>query len=559
MPSPRFPLRSARRADTPLRGDARPRLAHDVTFERAEDGRWITLLHGVPASRVSGDVVALLAAMDGETMLDDLRRRFAASEGLETFLRLVERFRASGLLDDAPRTPPGRVSFRPPFTVQLATMHAPVIFDRLTRFAAPTSSRDVVLPLAVLLGVGVLAAALQAEELWHVIVSPVPLGALVVVVVGLASLTLLHEGAHGMTLAYFGGRPRRAGFMLFYLAPAFFVDVTDGWRLRDRRQRVAVALAGPAVHAGVGATAVVTALAVAVPEVDRVLLLLAISCTAIVAVNLIPFVRFDGYLALMSALDEPNLRDRSIRDANHAMAWMLFGAPRDGRSLDRRWSVPFGLASVVTPIVLVLLAVTRIGDALAAGGPAGGVVVMAVEAAVVCVGAVLLVRGLRRILRAGVSRVRFWGVLAALVVSVAGAGSLVTVPVSAAFGFFPENGRVMLAQATAGSTAGMRPTIPREVPVVLTSNGILGNEYLGSGTASPRPLRPVTAPLESFVPVTASGASIPAVIVAEVVVTDASGDVDIGRAVVDLGTQTLWQALWAAGVEAPLSTLLSEK
>ncbi len=120
--------------------------------------------------------------------------------------------------------------------------------------------------------------------------------------------TLFHEAAHGLTLTRLGGRPRRAGFMLFYLTPAFFVDVTDGWRLADRRHRVAIALAGPAVHATAAAVAMLAALGLPASTARETLLLLAISCTVVVLVNLIPFVRFDGYIALMSALDEPNLR-----------------------------------------------------------------------------------------------------------------------------------------------------------------------------------------------------------------------------------------------------------
>ncbi|MCR2185631.1 hypothetical protein NSX52_24025, partial [Salmonella enterica] len=79
--------------------------------------------------------------------------------------------------------------------------------------------------------------------------TPMPLTGLLILIAVLSLATLLHEAAHGLTLARFGGSPRRAGFMLFYLTPAFFVDVTDGWRLPKRSQRVAIALAGPAVHA----------------------------------------------------------------------------------------------------------------------------------------------------------------------------------------------------------------------------------------------------------------------------------------------------------------------
>lgn len=551
---------SARRTGSgpsaPVDDRARPRLAPGVTFEQTDDDRWVTMLHGVPLSRVSPAVVALLSSMDGETTLRDLHLRFAPSDPTPGFLALVRRFHACGLLDDAPRTPPGRVSFRPPFTVQFATMHAPAIFARLSGRTAPPHLSRLALPLGILLCAGLLAAALQARDIWRVLTSPMPLAELMILVAVLACLTLLHECAHGITLTRFGGSPRRAGFMLIYLAPAFFVDVTDGWRLGERRERVAVALAGPAVHGAVGAAAALAALAVPRAEADRMLLLIALSCTGIVVVNLIPFVRFDGYLALMSALDEPNLRDRAMHDARHALARMLFGGARADRRLGRWWSVPFGLASIVTPVVLVLVAVSRIADALAGGGPVWGLVTVALGATVTSVGVAIVVRGLCRVLRTGVSPLRFGLVTAVLTAAVIAAGAVIPVPLSATYGFVTERGRVVLVQA--GDAP--RAEIPTGAPVALTTNGILAQERIGTGRATPGTPRSIEVPVDALLPVLAGDASTEAVIVAEVDVEVEGPTVVVsGRAQVDLGTRNLWQALWARGVEAPLSPLLSDK
>lgn len=74
-----------------------------------------------------------------------------------------------------------------------------------------------------------------------------------------------------------------------------------------------------------------------------------------VFVNLIPFVRFDGYIALMSALDEPNLRSRTMRDGADFLTRLLFGGQPSGRSVNTWWSVPFGVASLIAPVVLAPL------------------------------------------------------------------------------------------------------------------------------------------------------------------------------------------------------------
>lgn len=558
MMSPgRLRLRRRSRASAPLTAETRPLLASGITFERAaDDAAWIALSHGVPSSRVSPGVMHLLTAMNGEIALRDLHLRFAASEPFESFLQLIRRFRASGLLEGHTTRAPGRVVYRPPFTVQLATLRAPHIFRRLDRMMIPLSRRAALISLVVLLCLGTVATAVQASLLRDVIATPMPLSGLVTLVVALSLMTLLHESAHGIALTRFGGRPRRAGFMLYYLTPAFFVDVTDGWRLPDRRQRVATALAGPAVHAVVAAAALTVALIVPQHAVRQTLLLFALSCAAIVVVNLIPFLRFDGYIALMSALDEPNLRARTMRDAAAFLTRLLFGGRRTSKNLDAWWSVPFGLTSLVAPSILVLLALARMVRVLSAGAPLLGALVVALEAAVVLVGLVFVARAVHRVLRAGVSRLRFACVCAALVSGVVIAGSVIPMPLSVTLGFATHGEHVVLVQP--GETAAAR--VPEGARVVLLSNGLLVNEQVGAGIAGQQRPEPTSVPLDAVFPVTAPGVTIPAVVVAEVDVSDESGPIpQTGQARVEIGATNLWQSLWTTGVMAPLSSLWSEK
>ena len=553
MPPTDFLRRRESAAPVPLAAHARLLLDPRVTFvDVAGRGERIAMLSGVPVSRVSAGTADLLCAMNGETTLSDLHRRFAASESEEDFLGLVERFRRAGLVAGGRRRPPGRVVYRPPLTVQIATLHAPAIFRRLDRLVLPLPRRAVLVGSIALLGLGMLAAVLQAHDLVHVVTAPVPVTSLVIVVVVLSLVTVLHEAAHGLTLTRFGGSPRRAGFMLLYLTPAFFVDVTDGWRLPDRRHRVAIALAGPAVHAVIAAVALLAALAVPHPVVHQALLLLALSATAVVSVNLIPFVRFDGYIALMSALDEPNLRARAMRDGANALGRGLFGGRRTDRSLDVWWGVPFGLASIATPIVLVAYAVIRVAHALAGGGPLLGLFVVALEAVIALVGVVLLMRALRRVLRAGVSRLRFVAVIAAATVSIAVSGALIPVPVTATLGFSRHGDHVDLLRAGANADTD----IPEGARVLLMTNGILANERVGEGTVGARRRMPTEAPLDAFFPVRAEGATVPALIVAAVDVSGESVDLPAaGQARVELGARDLWRTIWMSGVMLPLSAL----
>jgi putative peptide zinc metalloprotease protein len=140
-------------------------------------------------------------------------------------------------------------------------------------------------------------------------------------VLGLATLWLLlfaivvaHEFGHGLCCKHFGGQPRRLGFMLFYLMPGMFCDVSDIYFFDRRWHRAAVALAGGYIEILVFTLG--TFVWVATPPdlfihelAFRVLLF---SGTTGLVFNYNPLIKLDGYYVLMSWLDIPDLRERAF-------------------------------------------------------------------------------------------------------------------------------------------------------------------------------------------------------------------------------------------------------
>ncbi|WP_242087612.1 daptide biosynthesis intramembrane metalloprotease [Microbacterium lacticum] len=547
----------SKRAHLELQLDSSPTLGAAVSFGEPADGAAsrIVMVSGVPVSRVSPPVVELLSAMDGQSAVRDLHARFAADVPEQDFLALVNRFRSNGLMEGADHKPAGRFVYRAPLTLQVATLRAPAMFAWLDRGIRPLSSRATraLVPAIVLLGV--IAMGLQTTDVARLLASPVPLLGLVVVLIVQSVMTLLHEGAHGVTLTRFGGTPRRAGFMLFYLTPAFFVDVTDGWRLEDRWQRVGVALAGPTVHAVLGSAFTIAALFVADGIGRQILLLLGASCFGIVLVNLIPFVRFDGYIALMSALDEPNLRDRSKRDFTRWLTGVLYGTAPVPKRLDRWWSASFGMASTLAPVVLVVFAIMRIQSALASGGPVLAFLVLAIEGAVLAMGVAILLRGVRNAWRAGVSTWRFIAVNLLVVIAVVMAGLCISVPSTTTAGFSATGSEIVLVQGGTRADAD----IPDGADVALLTNGILVNVPVGEATLAARETAPTSVPLDVLFPVTAGGAEVPATVIGIAQRSlETAGLPSTGQARIELGITNLWQAVWESAVARPLAEIFNQ-
>src|SRR5207244_12704875 len=57
-----------------------------------------------------------------------------------------------------------------------------------------------------------------------------------------------HEFGHGLTCKHFGGEVHEMGFMLIYLQPALYCNVSDAWLFPEKAKRLWVAFAGPCIE-----------------------------------------------------------------------------------------------------------------------------------------------------------------------------------------------------------------------------------------------------------------------------------------------------------------------
>jgi putative peptide zinc metalloprotease protein len=123
----------------------------------------------------------------------------------------------------------------------------------------------------------------------------------------------LHELGHAYTAIRYGCRVPSIGLAFMMMAPMLYTDVTDAWQLQDRRQRLAIDAAGIAVE--IGLACVATFIWVFLPEGATRHLAFLIATTSwvmSVAINLNPFMRFDGYYILSDLLRVENLQPRSF-------------------------------------------------------------------------------------------------------------------------------------------------------------------------------------------------------------------------------------------------------
>jgi putative peptide zinc metalloprotease protein len=136
----------------------------------------------------------------------------------------------------------------------------------------------------------------------------------------------LHELGHAYTALRYGCRVPSIGIAFMMLAPLLYTDVTDAWRLQDRNKRLTIDAAGIAVEIGVACLATFAWAFMADGLVKHVAFLVATTSWVMsVAVNLNPFMRFDGYYIASDLLRVENLQSRSFALGVWHLRETLFG------------------------------------------------------------------------------------------------------------------------------------------------------------------------------------------------------------------------------------------
>lgn len=127
-------------------------------------------------------------------------------------------------------------------------------------------------------------------------------GLLLAVFATVVAAAWFHEWGHAAALSYGGGRVRGMGAGFYVIFPAFYTDVTDGYRL-PRKARVRTDLGGPYFHL---IFAILVA-GLAILTGQSFLLFVVVLIDVEILRQFIPFVRLDGYWLLADLSGIPDL------------------------------------------------------------------------------------------------------------------------------------------------------------------------------------------------------------------------------------------------------------
>jgi len=176
-------------------------------------------------------------------------------------------------------------------------------------------------------------------------------------------LGFFHESAHGLTCKHFGGGVHSMGFMLLYLSPAFFVDVTEVYVYGGKWQRVAAIIAGIWVELMFCSVASIIwwGTPLGSPIHDFAYKIMLITGVAVVLMNLNPLIKLDGYYLFGELVGVSTLKESSTEYLSSWVQCKLFRMPVEVPYLRRRRRWLFAGYGVLSGLYsyLVLFAVIR--------------------------------------------------------------------------------------------------------------------------------------------------------------------------------------------------------
>ena len=162
-----------------------------------------------------------------------------------------------------------------------------------------------------------------------------------------------HELAHGVATKHYDRHVHKAGFLLYFGIPSFYVDTTDMW-MEEKEKRIMVSIIGP--FTAVLTAGVVSMLFFVVPPglVSSLMYKFAFISYVSVFMNLNPLLEWDGYFMLMDMLGIPCLRKRSLHFLRHGLYTKLYA--RKSFSREEKIYTVFGILIALWSVFATLLA-----------------------------------------------------------------------------------------------------------------------------------------------------------------------------------------------------------
>ncbi len=163
---------------------------------------------------------------------------------------------------------------------------------------------------------------------------------------------VIHEFGHGLSCKHFGGECHEMGVMVLVLTPCLYCNVSDSWMLPNKWHRAMIGAAGMYVEVLIASVCTFLWWFSEPGFLNHICLSTMFVCSvSTLLFNGNPLLRYDGYYILSDIVEIPNLRQKASDILNRKLAWWCLGIERpDDPFLPQRNQMFFALYSVAAVV-----------------------------------------------------------------------------------------------------------------------------------------------------------------------------------------------------------------
>ncbi len=174
--------------------------------------------------------------------------------------------------------------------------------------------------------------------------------------IALIFMKIIHELGHAYAAKANNVRVRKIGIFFMVFFPRLYIDLTDSWKISDRKQKMLIDSAGIIAEVVLGGIAALVWVNIGPGVISSIsYYVLTVSVFNTIFVNGNPLIRYDGYYLLMDFTNIDNLRMKSILSVKKWYYRILFGIKQKQNIKNKNiqlFLIVFGIASYIYRLFL---------------------------------------------------------------------------------------------------------------------------------------------------------------------------------------------------------------
>lgn len=208
-------------------------------------------------------------------------------------------------------------------------------------YVRPLVSRLAIWIYFILTMIGLVFLIDRFDEFIHTFPYFFNLQGVVIYALAITVVKIIHEFSHAYVAKFYRLHVPTMGVAFIVLWPVLYTDVTDGWKLNKRSQRIAISIAGVAAEVVLAGLSTF-GWALSSPGILQSVFFVVSSLTWIstLLINLNPAMRFDGYYLFCDLIGMDNLQQRAFAFTRWQLRKWLLGLnvlpPEEPPSYKRR-------------------------------------------------------------------------------------------------------------------------------------------------------------------------------------------------------------------------------